>query len=82
MRGSWAPTASLACGAGAFFLAAGLQRSDNDANVFDLDILKPALFSTGPNPPYLVRLDLSPDNDIDVYDLDRLKPFLFLGCTP
>ena len=53
---------------------------DQDANVFDLDILKPALFSSSPNPPYQARLDLSADNSINVFDLDRLKPFLFLSC--
>ena len=41
--------ASLACGVGAW---PPDFNDDNDANVFDLDILKPALFSTGPNPPY------------------------------
>lgn len=51
-------------------------------NVFDVHILKPAFFSTGPNPPYQARLDLIPDSSINIFDVNRLKPFFFLSCTP
>ena len=56
--------------------------SDQSVDIFDVNILKPALFSSAPGPPYSVRLDLKPDNNIDIFDINRLKPFFFLSCTP
>ena len=55
--------------------------SDHDVNVIDINIMKPAFFSMGPNPPYQLRLDLKPDNSINVLDINRMKPFFFLSCT-
>ncbi len=54
----------------------------NDVDVFDVNILKPAFFSTPPGPPYDVRLDLLPDSSIDIFDVNLIKQVFFLSCTP
>ncbi len=55
--------------------------SDHSVDIFDVNLLKPAFFSTGPNPPYFARFDLVPDSSIDIFDVNRFKPFFFLSCT-
>jgi len=55
---------------------------DQSVNIFDVNILRPAFFSTGPNPPYQARLDISPNNSIDIIDVNRLRPYFFTSCTP
>ncbi len=57
----------------------------NDSNrvdIFDVNLFKPAFFSSAPGPPYQTRLDLKPDSKIDIFDVNRLKPFFFVSCTP
>jgi len=51
--------------------------SDQSVDIFDVNLLKPAFFSTG-----AARFDLVPDNFIDIFDINRFKPFFFLSCTP
>ncbi len=51
-------------------------------HIFDVNLFKPAFFSSAPGPPYQTRLDLKPDSKIDIFDVNRLKPFFFLSCTP
>ncbi len=70
---------NLACGLAAW------PPDFNDSNrvdIFDVNLLKPAFFSSAPGPPYQARLDLIPDNTIDIFDVNRLKPVFFLSCTP
>ena len=55
---------------------------DQSVNIFDVNILGPAFFSTAPGPPYQARLDISPNNGIDIFDVNRLGQFFFLSCTP
>lgn len=71
--------ANLACG-----LAAWPPDFDENqiVDIFDVNVLKPAFFSSAPGPPYSVRLDLKPDNTIDIFDVNRLKPVFFVSCTP
>ena len=69
-------------------LACGLDawppdfNSDHAVNVLDINVMKPAFFSSPPGPPYDARLDLTPDNNINVLDVNRMKPLFFLSCTP
>jgi len=72
-------TATDACGVNAW---PPDFNDDTFVNIFDINILKPAFFSTGPNLPYQKRLDLNPDNFINIFDINRLKPMFFLSCTP
>ena len=70
---------NIACGTGAW------PPDFNDSSsvdVFDVNFLKPAFFSTAPGPPYDVRLDLLPDSSIDIFDVNMIKPVFFLSCTP
>ena len=69
----------LACGVGAW--APDFDDS-TDVNIFDINLMKPAFFSTAPDPPYDARLDVVPNGNISVLDLTRMKPFFFLSCTP
>jgi hypothetical protein len=51
-------------------------------NILDINIMKPAFFSTAPNPPYDVRLDVRPDSSINILDINLMKPAFFVSCTP
>jgi len=55
---------------------------DQIVDIFDVNHLKPAFFSSAPGPPYQTRLDLKPNNTIDIFDVNELKPYFFLSCTP
>jgi hypothetical protein len=54
---------------------------DTAVNVLDINVMKPAFFSSFPGPPYDVRLDLKSDGNINVLDINRMKPLFFSTCT-